>query len=204
VHVDLEAVSFAYRSRVLFTGLTDAFASGEMTGVVGPSGSGKSTLLGMIAGHLIPTAGRVRYPEELLDKDVLRPHLVGWMMQTANVFPRRTVLDNAALPAVVGGLAWEDATSRAQAALSSVGLADRAADPCVTLSGGERQRVVVARVLAASTMLLIADEPTASLDAANRDVLVACLRSVAASGAIVVVATHDLAVAQSCDRVLAL
>jgi ABC-type lipoprotein export system ATPase subunit len=190
---------FAYGDRVLFDGISCEFLEGRLTAVVGPSGSGKTTLIAMIVGLLPVERGNITYPGGLLVDSRLDRTRVGWVMQTANVFVRRTVLDNVALPLRVATHSTIESRMRAIDALQAVGLGSRLDDRCGVLSGGERQRVALARAIATSAPLLIADEPTSSLDRANRDKLLDSLRIAAVGGAIVIVATHDAAVWDACD-----
>ena len=125
-------------------------------------------------------------------------------MQTTNVFGNRTVLDNVLLPAWIGGSSRTEAAASARDALAQVGLESFEERRCASLSGGERQRVAMARALAGDNPVVLADEPTASLDRANRDQLADLLVAAAASGVLVVVATHDPAVAARCDDVIEL
>jgi ABC-type lipoprotein export system ATPase subunit len=200
----LDDVSFSYGDRVIVDRRSASLAEGRLTGIVGPSGSGKSTFLGLVSGELRSDGGRITYPSSLGSGSSPPGHLIGWVMQTTNVFPRRSVLDNVALPARLAGRARDDAKAAALDALDLVGLAAFGHRRCASLSGGERQRVAVARAVAADAPLLIADEPTASLDRANRDQLTGILVAVARQGAIVVVATHDAAVAGRCDELIEL
>lgn len=201
VITDLE---FAYGLRTIFDGLSCRFDEGAMTGLVGPSGTGKSTLLALIMGHLKPRAGVVSYSRELTRGGAIDPARVAWVMQTSNVFARRTALENVALPVRCGGVGADESADRAVIALDSVRLTERRHDRCGLLSGGERQRVAVARALATQAPLLIADEPTVSLDQANRALLVEAIQAVARAGRIVIVATHDPAVYRACDTVVEL
>lgn len=202
--VELRDVVFGYGDRRILDGLTATFREGELTGVVGPSGVGKSTLLSLISGELPPASGRIRYPDLPGGPDRLKDRSVGWVMQTTNVFGQRTVLDNVLLPRWISGTSREHAATAARDALERVGLAGFAGRRCASLSGGERQRVAVARALAARTPVLLADEPTASLDRANRDLLTDLLVTAASTGVLVVVATHDIAIAERCQTVIEL
>lgn len=195
---------FAYGERVILDGLSCRFDPGVLSGLVGPSGSGKSTLLALVMGQLHPDRGSITRPASLFRDGGVDLARIAWVMQTANVFARRSALDNVALPVRCAGIPAQHAAERASSALASVGLAERERDTCGLLSGGERQRVAVARALATAAPLLIADEPTVSLDHANRDLLVDALHAAARAGAIVIVATHDPAVYGACDAVVTL
>lgn len=197
-------LGFSYGDREILDGVSFALREGQVTALVGPSGSGKSTLISMLLGYLKPHTGSLSYPDELLCGDRVDRRRVAWVMQTANAFGRRSALENVALPLRLRRVSPESARERAAAALSAVGLPDRASDRVRFLSGGQRQRVAVARAIAAGCPLVIADEPTVALDQENRRLLVDAFRSAARSGAMVLLATHDPQVSSECDAVISL
>lgn len=169
--------------------------SGDCIAVTGPSGAGKSTLLAVIAG-LQPVDGGVVTRQEGLS--------VAWAFQSSPAFTRRTVLDNVALGPLMRGVPPDDAVVRASNAVDQLGLGNVARCPVFKLSGGERQRVAIARALASDADLLLADEPTASLDVRNRELACTALIDASDSGLAVVVATHDPVAAGMCSRRLGL
>lgn len=200
--ITVSNLGFAYGERVIFTGLSCQFDEAKITGVVGPSGSGKSTLLAVLVGAETAIAGTVSFPPTLLVDNQLARHRIAWMTQTTNLMLRRTALDNVMLPLRSRGMPTVQARERAIEGLVSMGLGNHLHQPCSQLSGGERQRVAMARALVAGVPLLIADEPTSSLDRGNRELLLAGLRTVAEGGAIVIVATHDPEVVAGCDEIV--
>lgn len=162
-----------------------------LIGLVGPSGSGKTTLLGAIGGGTPVTSG-------VVDRGSLpRP---AWVFQTSPLIAYRSALDNAALGPMSRGVEREESVSRAREGLARVGIGHLASRQARRLSGGEQQRVGIARAIATPTQLILADEPTASLDLGTRLSVVDALRA-AAQTALVVVATHDAHVAEACDSV---
>lgn len=197
-----DALTFAHPGRppLLHEVELDAHV-GESVAVVGPSGSGKTTLLALLGGLLRPGSGQVfleRNGERLPAAD----H-VSWVLQTVNVLSDRSVLDNVAVGAFADGLDRVAAAARAQLALAAVGLAGASERPVRTLSGGEAQRVVIARAAVSDRLVLLADEPTGQLDQkTSAHVIDALLRS--AADKIVIVVTHDPAVAARCSRTLTL
>lgn len=197
-------LSFSFGSHVIFKNFSCRFEPGTATALVGPSGSGKSTLIALALGQLRPNSGTITYPPAIVGSHGVDQSQIAWVMQTSNLFARRCSLDNVALPIRCSGVRPRVAVARALAALTAVGLGDRAEDSSGLLSGGERQRVAVARALAARAKVLIADEPTVSLDHHNRGLLVDAILAAAKSGAVVVIATHDPAVYGVCDRVVEL
>lgn len=164
---------------------------GRILGVTGPSGSGKSTLLAVLAGLIAPDAGTVD-PSE-------RAAGTGIVLQGYGLLPVLTAYENVELPLQLRGDDPADVRERAQAALSRAGLDDAGDRLAEELSGGQRQRVAVARALVTAPRLLVADEPTAELDADTAALVLAALRAEADAGASVVLATHDPDVAALCD-----
>lgn len=165
-----------------------------LVGLCGPSGSGKSSLLFVLSGLRSPTRGEVRFGERSLwglpeaERTALRRRRFGFVFQRHYLLEYLTVRENARLCAALARVpAAEDRTDEL---LGRLGLADRAARRPAKLSGGERQRVAVARALAHGPAVVFADEPTAALDAENRDLVLGMLREAAERGP-VVVATHD-------------
>ncbi len=168
---------------------------GQARVLLGPSGSGKTTLMHLLAGILTPSGGTVfwegqpvsRWPEERRVR--LRRRYLGLVFQHHYLLPELTALENAML---AGWILGRPDAERARSLLGRLGLAERAHLKPEALSGGERQRVAVARALYARPRLLLADEPTGSLDPANaRAVLEALLRLAREEGAAVLLATHD-------------
>jgi len=173
---------------------------GARIALVGRSGSGKSTLVHLMAGLDDPTEGVVDWPA-LGPRAALRPGPVGVVFQGPSLLPPLTVLENVALPLVLGGMTEVRARERAAEALTSVGLADLARKLPEEISGGQAQRAAVARALAGEARLLLADEPTGQLDHPNAAAVVDVLLEAAArNGAALVVATHDPEVARRLDK----
>jgi putative ABC transport system ATP-binding protein/lipoprotein-releasing system ATP-binding protein len=189
---------FGYDSRTILAGVNLEVATGEAVAILGPSGVGKTTLLAMLGGMLRPRSGRVAVDDRLAPRD-----WVGWVLQTVNVLPHRTALDNAALGAAADGVGFRAARRFAAELLGQVGLASVASVPARQLSGGELQRVVIARGLASDRPFLLADEPTGQLDRATTELVTDTLVA-ARDRRGVVVATHDAAVAARCNRVYCL
>ena len=173
-------------------------AKGEFTGVVGPSGSGKTTLLNIIGSLDVPTAGRV----EVLGADVttlshrqaarLRNEHIGFIFQTFNLLPVYTVYENVEFPLLLRGIDGGRRRKMVMDTLDWVGLADRAASRPAQLSGGQSQRVAIARAVVKQPEIVLADEPTANLDAENsHHIMRTMVRLNETLGATFVFATHD-------------
>ena len=184
---------------------------GEMLALTGPSGSGKSTLLHLSG--LIDQAdrGEVRllgHTVTGLDDTAAtlwRRDTVGFIFQSFNLVPVMTAAENVDFPLFLAGVPQAQRRERVAAALRDVGLADHAEHRPDALSGGQRQRVAIARALVKQPRLVIADEPTASLDSATADQVLALLRERGhALGTACLIATHDARLLGRCDRVLSL
>jgi ABC-type lipoprotein export system ATPase subunit len=194
---------FSGLSAPVLAGVDLDVAAGEAVAIVGPSGSGKSTLLSLIAGLDVPDAGRVVIQGAPLSDAVRRDH-VGFVFQEHRLLPALSALDNATLPWLADrSRVPPEAVTAAIRLLGVLGLGDRLHHLPGALSAGQRQRVAVARALARGPSLVLADEPTAALDAATAVALVDALRAAQGAAALVVV-THDPAVAARMDRVLSL
>lgn len=157
----------------ILNGISAELNRGENLAVIGPSGSGKSTFL-HIAGTLDkPTSGSVSLSgndlNQLAEKDLasFRNQNIGFIFQEHHLLPQLSALENVLIPVVANGETDNDSIEQAKLLLEKVGLADRMAHRSAQLSGGERQRVAVARAMIRSPVLLLADEPTGSLDQAN-------------------------------------
>lgn len=181
---------------------------GELTLLVGPSGCGKTTLLSVIAGILDPTAGEVR----VLGVDVprlrggqkvaFRGKNIGFVFQQYNLLPALDAAENVAVPLVIAGVPRRRAIAKAESLLPAFGLANRMHSLPTELSGGEQQRVAIARALVHEPSLLVCDEPTAALDAANGQKIMELLHDVAVLPTrAVVVVTHDNRVFPHGDRI---
>lgn len=188
-------------------------AAGESLAVVGPSGSGKSTLLNLIGGLDRPSGGRVLFEgrdlADLNDADLarFRNRRIGFVFQLHHLLPQCTVLENVLVPTLVGGdgAEKEEALLRAERLLARVGLGDRLTFRPGRLSGGERERVAVARALVNRPALLLADEPTGSLDRRAAENLMALLAELnEEEGVTLVVVTHAETLAVRMGRTLEL
>jgi len=165
--------------------------AGQCIAVSGPSGSGKSTLLHLLAGLDEPTMGTIEWPA-LGDRSCLRPGQVAVVFQGPSLLPPLDVVENVALPLVLGGVRDADARARAVDALALLGIDGLAHKLPEELSGGQAQRVAVARALVGRPRLLLADEPTGQLDHASAAIVVDALVHAAAHlGAALVLTTHD-------------
>ena len=184
-----------------------ALARGQTAAIVGASGSGKSTLLSIIAGLDTPTQGTVRLDGQDLfaltedQRASLRAHKVGFVFQSFQLMGNLTALENVMLPLELAGR--PDARAAATDMLQRVGLGSRLAHYPRVLSGGEQQRVALARAFVVNPAVLLADEPTGSLDFATGAHIMALMFELNREhGTTLVLVTHDRALAQQCERTL--
>lgn len=181
---------------------------GEMVALVGRSGEGKSTLLYLIGLFLHATVGELfilgQPASEMNDgvRSRVRARRVGFIFQDALLHRHLTMRENVAEGAVYAGVEAPDALLRADALLEQHGIGHVAGHRPPQVSGGQGQRAALCRALIRSPALLLADEPTGSIDSENADLVVTSLRSAAVSGTAVIVATHSAEVAGRCDRIL--
>jgi len=181
--------------------------TGEFVAVTGPSGCGKSTLLGLLAALDVADAGTLRVGSydlaRLRDADRYRRQEVGLVFQLHNLLPRLSVLENVEIAMMGSDGPRSDRGPHARALLDDVGLADLADRRPPQLSGGERQRVAVARALANEPPVLLADEPTGSLDSRSVETVLGLFDRLRADrGVTIVLVTHDQAVAATADRIV--
>src|SRR6266567_2728983 len=181
---------------------------GEFVAVMGPSGCGKSTLLNLIAGLDKPTDGEIWLDGNTLsDKDEnqlarLRRKHIGIVFQFFNLLEGMSVLENVTLPAIIAGASRKSAETHARDLLDLLGLSDKAKNAPGVLSGGQRQRLAIARALANQPTLLLADEPTGSLDSAGGAEVMELLRRLHRDGQTIMLVTHDDEVAAAADRIV--
>jgi heme exporter protein A len=193
-HLAVDDVSRHFGRRRALSHITFRAAAGTILGLLGPNGAGKSTMMAVIATLLRPSAGQVRYGTHAAGENgaALRG-AIGVLGHDLFLYPELSARENLTFFAGLNGS--RDAAADATAALTQAGLADRADDPVASFSRGMRQRVALERALIHRPRLLLLDEPFTGLDDASTAALVARLNALRQGGTIVVLATHDLDVA---------
>lgn len=189
-------------------GISLTICRGEFVAIVGKSGSGKSTLMNIIGALDVPTEGEYILGGEDVSKmsdnqlAEIRNKMIGFIFQQYNLLPKLNLLENVELPLLYAGLGKAEQKNRAMASLEKVGLAQKWKNLPNQLSGGQQQRVSIARALAGSPSLILADEPTGALDSkTSRDVL-NFLKQLNEEGNTIVMITHDSSIAMEANRVV--
>jgi putative ABC transport system ATP-binding protein len=207
--LELEAVTKVYGEQPpvpALRGVSFSVQRGELVAIVGPSGSGKSTLLHVIGTLERPSSGVVRIDgvdaAQLSDREVslLRARQIGFVFQQFFLAEHATVRENVADGLLYAGVPAAERYRRADEALERVGLSKRATFKPTKISGGERQRVAIARALVGHPAVILADEPTGSLDSATGASIMELIRELNAAGATIVMITHDAGLADRLPR----
>ena len=207
----LDKVMYTYKNakKPAVSGISFMFEAGQVYAIVGPSGSGKSTLLSLLAGLDLPTEGEIALNGDSLseiDLDYYRRECISMIFQAVHLFPLLPVIENVCFPMELCGVSPKAAKPKAAELLESVGITKEQMNRFPSkLSGGEQQRVAIARSLASNAKIILADEPTGSLDGANTQNIVEILSGLAhKKGYCVILVTHDLEVAEMADVALRL
>jgi putative ABC transport system ATP-binding protein len=212
--IDLQQVSKTFEGKREVTALHPldlSIPKGEMVAIIGASGSGKSTLLNLIGGLDHPTTGTISIDGSALgslsDDELtrVRRDKIGFVFQFFNLLPSLSCLENVSLPLHLRGWARQKTQDRAAELLNVVGLSSRMEHLPDELSGGERQRVAIARALSVYPPILLADEPTGNLDSATGVEILALIQDLHQRlGTTVLIVTHDMNVANACERIVRL
>ena len=211
IALKLTAITKSFGEVSVLRGVDLELRSGERVALMGPSGSGKSTLLNCICGIEQVDSGEVRMAGRALgslkagELDGLRRESIGYVFQSFHLLPTLSAFENVEFPAQLVGMDKEERIDRVERLLESVGLADRATHLPDALSGGERQRIALARALVHRPALVLADEPTGSLDTENGDQVLKLLKALSIEhGVALLLVTHDHASTRICDRVISM
>ena len=207
--IKLEGITKSFGSLQVLKGIDLEIAKGEIVSVVGPSGAGKTTLLQIMGTLDAPDAGAIFIENtnvsQMKERELaaFRNKHIGFVFQFHQLLPEFTALENVMIPAFIAGLSTKEATARALEILSFMGLAQRATHKPNELSGGEKQRVAVARALINHPSVILADEPSGSLDTHNKEELHQLFFDLRDRlGQTFVIVTHDEGLAQITDRTI--
>lgn len=207
--IKLEGITKSFGSLQVLKGIDLEIAKGEIVSIVGPSGAGKTTLLQIMGTLDKPDSGTIRLNNievsRMKEKELsaFRNKHIGFVFQFHQLLPEFTALENVMIPAFIAGVRTKEATERAKDILNFMGLSDRATHKPGELSGGEKQRVAVARALVNNPAVILADEPSGSLDTHNKEELHQLffdLRNRFEQTFVIV--THDEGLAQITDRTI--
>ena len=207
VIIDINDLSKAFGDLKVLTNISTQIRKGDVVCVIGPSGSGKSTFLRCMNLLETPTGGHIYFegtditdPKTNIDK--LRQKM-GMVFQQFNLFPHMTILDNMTLaPMKLLGRPKDEAETEALKLLERVGLKEKASAYPGQLSGGQKQRVAIARAIVNEPSVILADEPTGALDTKTSAEIMELFKSLNHEGKTIIIVTHDMNIAEQCDRVI--
>lgn len=207
--IEIRDITKSYDSLQVLKGINLDIVPGEVVSIVGPSGAGKTTLLQIIGSLDKPNSGTVKYDStsifSLKDAQLarFRNENIGFVFQFHQLLPEFSLLENVAMPALIGGASRNEAFERARKLIDYLGLKDREIHRPAQLSGGERQRAAVARALINNPKVVLADEPSGSLDSKNRQELHKLFFDLRRDmNQTFVIVTHDESLAADCDRII--
>lgn len=207
--IEVSNIVKSYDGLRVLDGVSLTINTGEFLSIVGPSGAGKTTLLQIIGSLEAPDSGSVRYDGTDIVKmkearlAAFRNRNMGFVFQFHQLLPEFTVTENVAMPAMIGDTGRKEAMDRAAELLTGLGLGDRLTHRPNQMSGGERQRAAVARALINDPAVILADEPTGSLDSHNREELYRLFLELRErTGKTFIIVTHDESLALNSDRVI--
>jgi lipoprotein-releasing system ATP-binding protein len=209
--IELENITRSFGSLQVLKGISLNIDRGEVVSITGPSGAGKTTLLQIMGSLDKPDGGKVIYDGQditrMSEKEIsaFRNRHIGFVFQFHQLLPEFTALENITIPMLIAGQGMRQANARAKELLQMLGLADRADHKPSELSGGEKQRIAVARALANQPDVILADEPSGSLDTKNKEELHKLFFSLRNQlGQTFVIVTHDESLAAMTDRTIRL
>ncbi len=207
--IEVQDIHKSFGTLEVLKGVNLTVQKGEIVAIVGKSGAGKTTLLQIIGTLDKPTSGTVRIDGvdvfSLKEKELaeFRNRHIGFIFQFHQLLPEFTALENVMMPALIGKVGQKEAKAKAEQLLTELGLKDRMSHKPSELSGGEKQRVAAARALMMSPSVILADEPSGSLDEANKRELNGLLLHLREQyGQTIVIVTHDKELANISDRVI--
>ncbi len=207
--IEVKNIHHSFGNLEVLKGVNLSVNQGEIVAIMGPSGAGKTTLLQIIGTLLTPDSGKVSINQtdvfSLNEKQLaaFRNRHVGFIFQFHQLLPEFTALENVMMPALIGNVSRKEAEEKANRLLQELGLQDRLHHKPNQLSGGEKQRVAAARALIMNPDVILADEPSGSLDSANKKELHHLLLSMREKyRQTIIIVTHDAELAAICDRII--
>jgi len=207
--IELDNITRSFGSLQVLKGISLKVDNGEVISITGPSGAGKTTLLQIMGSLDRPDGGRVLYDGQDITRmgekelSAFRNKHIGFVFQFHQLLPEFTALENIMIPMLIAGDGMKQASARAKELLEMLGLADRAQHKPSELSGGEKQRIAVARALANQPDVILADEPSGSLDTKNKEELHKLFFNLRDKlGQTFVIVTHDESLAAMTDRTI--
>lgn len=207
--IEVNNITRSFGNLQVLKGISLSIDRGEVVSITGPSGAGKTTLLQIMGSLDKPDSGKILYDGQditrMREKEIsaFRNKHIGFVFQFHQLLPEFTALENITIPMLIAGQGMRQASSRAKELLELLGLADRAGHKPSELSGGEKQRIAVARALANQPDVILADEPSGSLDTKNKDDLHKLFfRLRDQLGQTFVIVTHDESLAAMTDRTI--
>ena len=209
--IELDNITRSFGSLQVLKGISLNIERGEVVSITGPSGAGKTTLLQIMGSLDKPDGGKVIYDGQDITKmsekeiSAFRNKHIGFVFQFHQLLPEFTALENITIPMLIAGQGMRQANARAKELLDLLGLAERAGHKPAELSGGEKQRIAVARALANQPDVILADEPSGSLDTKNKEELHKLFFNLRDQlGQTFVIVTHDESLAAMTDRTIRL
>ena len=200
MYVELKDINKTYAGYQASNHVSFGIEQGRLIALLGPSGSGKTTILRMIAGLETPDSGEIVIDGKVVNNIPASERGIGFVFQNYALFRYMTVYDNIAIPLYLSNCKNEDIHKRVRTLAASVGLQEILGKKAKFLSGGQKQRVAIARAISKHPLLILADEPTGSLDSKTAAEIMGLLKSIHKSGTTVVLVTHDMDIAASCER----
>lgn len=210
--IEMEAIFKSYKNgdeiTEVLTNVSISVGDGESLAIIGPSGSGKSTLMNIIGCLDSPTKGKYflagQDTGKLKDKKLasIRNQHIGFVFQSFNLLPQYTALENVELSMLYGNASPKKAREKAKETLEALGLKDRLKYKPNQLSGGQKQRVAIARAIINSPSIILADEPTGSLDSKTGREVLDIFKDLNKDGKTIIIVTHDLGIAKEANRVI--
>lgn len=197
-------------SQTVLSNIDLTIGDGEMIAIMGPSGSGKTTLLNIIGGIDTPTQGEIFLNEKKINYNSriklnnYRKNNISFIFQNFNLMNDYTVRENIELPLQIQGVSRKNRRSISDKLMKELHIEEQANKYPKVISGGEKQRCAIARALAAGRNVILADEPTGSLDSVNGEKIIKILRDINNKNHTIVIITHNIEVARKCDRIIKL